>query len=102
MRAIVSTCVCAVAEIWRHPGCMPAPRKCTRRIAVQQFRENHMTMIDNAALLSEKDAARLLAMSVRTLQAWRGAGNGPPYIKIGRSIRYKRSELLAWIECQRQ
>jgi excisionase family DNA binding protein len=55
-------------------------------------------MTDAAALLNEKEAARFLSMSYRTLQSWRSAGEGPPYLKLGRSIRYRRSDLMSWIE----
>ncbi|SHN73529.1 helix-turn-helix transcriptional regulator [Bradyrhizobium erythrophlei] len=56
--------------------------------------------LDVSALVTEKDAARFLSMSFRTLQAWRSEGKGPPYLKLGRSIRYRMSDLLAWIEKQ--
>ncbi len=54
--------------------------------------------LDPSALLNEKEAARLLAMSFRTLQSWRSEGKGPRYLKLGRSIRYRRGDLLTWIE----
>ena len=60
------------------------------------------TLIDLAALLSEKEAARFLSMSYRTLQSWRSAGEGPSYLKLGRSIRYRRSDLLAWVDESQQ
>jgi hypothetical protein len=42
------------------------------------------------ALLTEAETARLLCQSPRTLQAWRIQGAGPPYVKIGRCVRYRR------------
>jgi predicted DNA-binding transcriptional regulator AlpA len=54
--------------------------------------------IDAAALLNEKEAGRFLSMSYRTLQSWRSAGEGPSYLKLGRSIRYRRSDLLTWVD----
>jgi predicted DNA-binding transcriptional regulator AlpA len=58
--------------------------------------------LDAAALLNEKEAARFLSMSYRTLQSWRSAGEGPSYLKLGRSIRYRRGDLLTWVnESQR-
>ena len=51
------------------------------------------------ALLTEADAAKLLAFTPRFLQARRIRGNGPPFVRISsRAIRYRRSDLLAWIE----
>ncbi|MBR1216214.1 helix-turn-helix domain-containing protein [Bradyrhizobium sp. JYMT SZCCT0180] len=49
------------------------------------------------ALLTEEQAAELLALSVRTLQAWRLRGAGPRYVRAGRAIRYQQIELVEWI-----
>lgn len=49
------------------------------------------------ALLTEVDAADLLRMSIRTLQAWRARGFGPSFVRAGRAIRYRRSDLIRWI-----
>ena len=53
-------------------------------------------------LIKEADAASLICQSVRTLQKWRLTGEGPDYFKIGRSVRYSRSELLLWIDQRRR
>jgi predicted DNA-binding transcriptional regulator AlpA len=53
--------------------------------------------IEDDALLPEEYAARLLALSSRTLQAWRTKRTGPPFVRVGRAIRYRRGDLLAWI-----
>jgi predicted DNA-binding transcriptional regulator AlpA len=50
------------------------------------------------AFLNEKQAARLLSMSHRTLQAWRRIGGGPSFIKLGRAVRYRRRDLTTWID----
>jgi predicted site-specific integrase-resolvase len=40
-------------------------------------------------LLSQRDAARLLGLSIRTLERWRVSGEvNLPYVKLGRSVRY--------------
>lgn len=49
-------------------------------------------------LLMEAQVARLLSFSARTLQAWRLNGSGPPYLRVGRAIRYRRQDLIVWIE----
>jgi predicted DNA-binding transcriptional regulator AlpA len=49
------------------------------------------------ALLTEEQVAELLALSVRTLQAWRLRGAGPLFVRAGRAIRYQQSELAEWI-----
>ena len=36
----------------------------------------------------------------RTLAQWRYLGTGPAYIKIGKHVRYRRSDVDAWLERQ--
>lgn len=56
-------------------------------------------------LLTETEAAQILRVKPKTLQAWRfdkeGRGRtGPVYLKIGRLVKYRRSDLYAWLEKQ--
>jgi len=53
---------------------------------------------DPDLLLKEEDAGYLLNLSVRTLQAWRIRMAGPPFVQVGRAVRYRRRDLLAWID----
>ena len=53
---------------------------------------------DPDALLTESQASILLGHPVRTLQAWRYRGGGPKFVKASRSIRYRRRDLIEWIE----
>ena len=48
--------------------------------------------------INENQAAEFLGVSVRTLQAWRVRGGGPPYCKIGRAVRYQRRALVRFQE----
>jgi len=49
-------------------------------------------------LLNEAQAAEYLAVSPRTLQAWRFYGRGPRWIKLSaRCVRYAKDDLDAWI-----
>lgn len=52
--------------------------------------------------VTEVEAADYLCQSVRTLQKWRVTGFGPAYYKIGRSVRYKRGEVQAWVNARRR
>lgn len=57
-----------------------------------------LTATDHDAALNENQAAEFIGVSVRTLQAWRVRGGGPPYVKIGRTVRYQRRALVAFQE----
>lgn len=50
-------------------------------------------------LLTEKQASKMLAVSVNTLRTWRQAKRGPVFVRPGgRLVRYKRADLEAFIE----
>lgn len=54
---------------------------------------------DPNVLVDERIAAEMLCYSVRALQNWRYRGGGPMFVKVScRSIRYRRGDLLNWIE----
>ena len=38
--------------------------------------------------LTVEEAAQVLCVSVKTLEAWRRLGKGPMFVKLGRSVRY--------------
>lgn len=49
-------------------------------------------------LLTEREAADLLGQSPRTLQQWRWRHIGPDYVKNGRSVRYRSSDIQKFID----
>jgi hypothetical protein len=49
-------------------------------------------------VFDEKAAADYLALSWRTLQSWRVKGQGPRFLKIGRSVRYREDDLRAFLD----
>jgi len=51
---------------------------------------------DPDVLLFGAEAAYLAGLSVRTFEALRLKGGGPPFVKLGRAVRYRRSDVLAW------
>jgi hypothetical protein len=65
-----------------------------------------MTAVQNTPqldeLLTEIEAAHLRRQSVRTLQAERLRGGGCPFVKMGRSVRYRRLDVLEFIEAKRR
>jgi predicted DNA-binding transcriptional regulator AlpA len=49
-------------------------------------------------LVDEKQAAEHLTVSPGTLSVWRSTGRyNLPFVKIGRMVRYRISDLDAWI-----
>ncbi|HKI68023.1 MAG TPA: helix-turn-helix domain-containing protein [Verrucomicrobiae bacterium] len=46
--------------------------------------------------VDEFQAAEFLGVSVKTMRTWRLRGDGPPFGKFGRSVRYRWSTLTGW------
>lgn len=56
----------------------------------------------SVVLLTPDSAAKLLGIPKQTLAAWRcNKRVNLPYIKVGRHIRYRLADLLAFIESNR-
>jgi predicted DNA-binding transcriptional regulator AlpA len=53
-------------------------------------------------LLTPKEAAKLLKVSTSWLAKARMRGDGPPYIRIGRSIRYAEAALIQWMKSRQR
>ena len=51
-------------------------------------------------LLTTEEVAQITGMSKSWFehQRWLGGEEGPPYIKIGRSVRYRTADLQRWLE----
>lgn len=59
-----------------------------------------MTTPDNKleALLNEYDVAKVTGLSVASVRRWRLLRQGPKYLKIGSAVRYRREDVIAWLE----
>jgi hypothetical protein len=53
-------------------------------------------------LLTPKEAAAVLKVSLSWLAKARMRGDGPPYTRIGRSIRYRQEDLVEWTKGRRR
>ena len=53
-------------------------------------------------LLNESDAAKLLGVVPKALQAWRTRGGGPVYLKVGRLVKYTQADIDLWLETRRR
>jgi len=53
---------------------------------------------DTAVLLTAADVAGLLAITVRHVRALDASGRLPRPIRLGRAVRWRRDELLRWLD----
>jgi predicted DNA-binding transcriptional regulator AlpA len=49
-------------------------------------------------LLSPADLAALIGVDERTLAVWRAQKRGPDFVKLGRAVFYRQTDVNAWIE----
>ncbi|MDY0277864.1 MAG: helix-turn-helix domain-containing protein [Acholeplasma sp.] len=54
--------------------------------------------MQTSPIVSEKEAARILGISVHTMRARRFKGLPPEYLKVGKSVRYEREALERFLE----
>jgi hypothetical protein len=47
---------------------------------------------------TQNDLAEIFHISPRTLERKRVDGSGPPFVKFGRRVLYRRSQVESWIE----
>lgn len=64
-------------------------------------KEHYMT--EDKVIYTSEGAADLLTLSANTLKNSRSTGilcgrDAPPYIKLGKKVAYRRSDLLAWLK----
>lgn len=59
---------------------------------------NTTLSIELPRLLSVKQASLYTGLSESTLNNARWRGDGPPYIKLGRTVRYRAKDLLSYID----
>ena len=53
-------------------------------------------------MLTTADAAQYLGLAPATLNKWRVHGTGPTFIKLGRAVRYRHSDLDAYLASNTQ
>jgi excisionase family DNA binding protein len=50
-------------------------------------------------LIDSQETAEILGISKSALEVWRTTGRYQlPFIKVGRNVRYRRSDVLEWLD----
>ena len=82
---------------------MPGPvRGCPDLIGLVTACVVHLLRMDattqiTPTFLTQRELAELLRMPERTLEDWRLMQTGPPYLKLGRLVRYDVQDVLTWV-----
>ncbi len=65
-------------------------------------RISHMIHSGNAPVapefLTAAQVAQLTGFSQKALESYRSQRIGPPFLKVGKNVRYRISDVRAWIE----
>jgi predicted site-specific integrase-resolvase len=54
-------------------------------------------MAQTLKFYNQTELAETLGISPRTLEKWRQNGEGPMFIKLGKRVAYKESDISKWI-----
>lgn len=64
--------------------------------------ETQATNVLPSDLIAERHLAQRWQKSLRTLQRWRVAGDGPPFLRLGGSIFYHADDIRAFEAARKQ
>lgn len=56
------------------------------------------TLDDRTRTTDTEGAAARVGVTAETLRNWRWSGHGPPYLKIGRRVRYRLLDLAEYLD----
>jgi len=56
----------------------------------------NQTVSTEPEFLNEAQAAFMTGMSTAWFKRARWAGDGPPFVKLGQAVRYRKTALLEW------
>ncbi len=56
---------------------------------------------DHDKLMTPRQLAQYLESSISALSQYRALGIGPEYFKIGKMVRYRKSDVDKWLEQKR-
>lgn len=85
-----------LAEAWH--GLFRIARALAATAAVWRAHLLGMDARDEPLIMTGQQVAELLQVSPRTIEEWRQTNSGPPFRRVGRHVRYLRSEVLAWFQ----
>lgn len=51
-------------------------------------------------LLTEREVAQILGVKPQSLAVWRLRGKNLPFLRVGRLVRYRKSDIEKWLDSQ--
>ncbi len=56
------------------------------------------TLEERTTTFSPTETAKRIGVTSETLANWRWRGDGPPFCRVGRRVRYRLQDLAAWLD----
>lgn len=53
---------------------------------------------ERMGLMTPEELSRTLEVTAATLKVWRSKGRGPKYIRLGKGVFYRMSDVETWID----
>ena len=75
---------------------LPIPPQPTLDEEAVQFMRYEL--LDQFSLITEEMLALMVGVTLDTLQQWRANRLGPAYIKLGRTVFYRKDDIRDWIK----
>jgi excisionase family DNA binding protein len=73
-------------------------RSSSIKASTQHEENSSLDLSPSDRLLTDDEAAKILGVTPGTLQVWRSTGRYQlPFVKVGRNVRYVKSNLFNWI-----
>lgn len=72
----------------------------TTHTTLAEVLKAHEGLDPTAVLLDERTAAACVEQSPKTLESWRRNGSELPFLKIGRLVRYRLSDVLKLLDAR--
>src|SRR5687767_8278151 len=79
-----------------------APRRAPRLPTNLDARRSRAQMGVAYDFLTPEQVGDWLGVAPATLSQWRYRGIGPTFVKVGRLVRYRTGEVVAWIDMQQR
>jgi predicted DNA-binding transcriptional regulator AlpA len=58
-------------------------------------------MENKARYINERETSKIMGLSLPTLRNYRHLRKGPPYVKIGRAVRYNQTDIFKFMESKK-
>lgn len=55
-------------------------------------------LLERKGLLGPADLAGYLGVPLATIYRWNAAGQGPPFMRLGKHCRYRPTDVAEWLE----